>query len=47
MSGQVPKFILPKRKAEEHQGIAEKAHANNPILDDSEKLARPACSFRR
>jgi DNA-binding transcriptional ArsR family regulator len=46
MSGLVPQFILPKRKPQETHSIAKRAHANNPTLDDSEKLARRAWFFQ-
>jgi DNA-binding transcriptional ArsR family regulator len=46
MSGLVPQFVLSKGKPQELRGISKRAHANNPILDDSEKLARRAWFFQ-
>jgi ArsR family transcriptional regulator len=42
----VPQLALSKRKPQELRSIVKKVHANHPILDDHEELARRARFFQ-
>jgi DNA-binding transcriptional ArsR family regulator len=46
MSKLVAQFALSKRKPEELRGIAKRAHANHPILNDPVELAGRARLFQ-
>ncbi len=46
MSRLVPQFALSKRKPEELNRIAKRAHLNHPILSDPVELARRARLFQ-
>jgi len=42
----MPQLALSKRKPQELRSIVKKVHANHPILDDHEELARRARFFQ-